>query len=108
MQRSLIGGTGEGMQDSFDILEEKVKKAAELVRQLRRDNQSLDDELKDGKAKLAEAEKKVAALEDQVGDTVSRGAKLARLTAEIDTMRSEQDEVRTRVAKILTLLESLD
>ncbi len=96
------------MQDSFDILEEKVKKAAELVRQLRRDNQSLDDELKDGKAKLVEAEKKVAALEDQVGDTVGRGAKLARLTAEIDTMRSEQDEVRTRVAKILTLLESLD
>ena len=51
------------MQDSFDILEEKVKKAAELVKKLRRDNKGLDDQLKDSKAKLAEAEKKLREIE---------------------------------------------
>ena len=57
------------MQDSFDILEEKVKKAAELVKKLRKDNKSLDDQLKENKAKLAEAERKLAALEAQIGGT---------------------------------------
>jgi predicted RNase H-like nuclease (RuvC/YqgF family) len=108
MQRSLIGDTGEGMQDSFDILEERVKTAAELVRKLRRDNQGLEDQLKENKARLAEAEARVSALEEQAGDTVGRGANLAQLTAEIETMKGEQDEVRTRVARILALLESLD
>ena len=69
------------MQDSFDILEEKVKKAAELVKKLRRDNKSLDDQLKDSKAKLAEAEKKLAALEAQMGDAAGNAAKIDGLTA---------------------------
>src|SRR6185369_2532883 len=81
-QRSLIGDTGEGMQDSFDILEEKVKKAAELVKKLRRDNKSLDDQLRDSKAKLAEAEKKLAALEAQMGDAAGSAAKIEGLNAE--------------------------
>ena len=96
------------MQDSFDILEEKVKKAAELVKKLRKDNKSLDDQLKDNKAKLAEAEKKLVALEAQMGDAAGNAEKINGLTAEIETLRGEQDQVRTRVAKIVTLLESLD
>jgi predicted RNase H-like nuclease (RuvC/YqgF family) len=108
VQRSLIGGTGEGMQDSFDVLEEKVKKAAELVKRLRKDNKHLDDQLKDSKAKLIEAEKKLAALEAQMGDAAGHAAKVDSLVAEIETLKNEQDQVRTRVARIVTLLESLD
>ena len=96
------------MQDSFDILEEKVKKAAELVKKLRRDNKGLDDQLKDSKAKLAEAEKKLAALEAQMGDAAGHAAKIDGLTTEVATLRGEQEQVRTRIAKIVTLLESLD
>ena len=96
------------MQDSFDILDEKVKKAAELVKKLRRDNKGLDDQLKDNKAKLAEAEKKLTALEAQMGDAAGASEKIDGLTAEIETLRGEQEQVRTRVAKIVTLLESLD
>ena len=44
----------------LDVLEEKVKKAADLVKKLRKDNKSLDEQLKDNKAKLADAEKKLA------------------------------------------------
>lgn len=96
------------MQDSFDILEEKVKKAADLVRKLRKDNKSLDDQLKENKAKLADAEKKLAALEAQVGDVAGSAAKVDELVAEIETLKGAQDQVRTRVAKIVSLLESLD
>ena len=96
------------MQDSFDILEEKVKKAAEVVKNLRRDNQSLDHQLKENKATLLEAERKLSALEAQTGDDASSAAKIDGLTAEIETLKSERDQERTRVAKIVTLLESLD
>jgi predicted RNase H-like nuclease (RuvC/YqgF family) len=96
------------MQDSFDILEEKVKKAAELVKKLRRDNKSLDDQVRDHKAKLAEAEKKLLALEAEMGDAASHAAKIEGLTAELETLRGEQEQVRTRVGKIVALLESLD
>ena len=61
------------MQDSFDVLEEKVKKAAELVKKLRKENKTLDEQLKDHKARLAEAEKKLAALEAQIGDAAGDG-----------------------------------
>jgi predicted RNase H-like nuclease (RuvC/YqgF family) len=108
MQRSLIGDRGEGMQDSFDILEEKVKKAAELVKKLRKDNKHLDDQLKDSKAKVLEAEKKLAALEAQMGDAGGQAEKIDGLTAEIEILKGEQEQVRSRVAKIVTLLESLD
>lgn len=96
------------MQDSFDILEEKVKKAAELVKKLRKDNKTLDEHLKEQKAKLAEAEKKLAALEAQMGDAAGNAAKVDELLAELQTLKNEQEQVRTRVAKIVTLLESLD
>jgi len=96
------------MQDSFDILEDKVKKAAELVKKLRRDNKGLEDQLKDSKAKLAEAEKKLSALEAQMGDAAGHAAKIDGLTNEVATLRGEQEQVRTRVAKIVALLESLD
>lgn len=96
------------MQDSFDILEEKVKKAADLVKRLRKDNKSLEDQLKDNKARLAEAEKKLSGFEQQLGDSAGSAAKIDALTAEIASLRSDQDQVRTRVAKIVSLLESLD
>ena len=96
------------MQDSFDILEERVKKAAELVKKLRKDNKSLEDQLKESRARLAEAENKLLAFEQQLGDSAGHAAKVDALTAEIASLKSDQDQVRTRVAKIVSLLESLD
>ncbi len=46
------------MQDGFELLEEKVKKAAELVKKLRRENKSLEDDLTKSKWKVQEAEKR--------------------------------------------------
>ena len=43
-----------------------------------------------------------------MGDAAGNSAKIDGLTAEIETLRGEQEQVRTRVAKIVTLLESLD
>ena len=96
------------MQDSFDILEERVKKAAELVKKLRKDNKSLEDQLKESRARLAEAENKLLAFEQQLGDSAGNAARIDALTAEIASLKSDQDQVRTRVAKIVSLLESLD
>ena len=87
------------MQDSFDILEEKVKKAAELVRKLRKENKSLDEQVREARTKLAEAEKKLAALEAEVGASSGDAEKLEALTTELETLKSERDQIRARVTK---------
>ena len=48
------------MEDGFELLEEKVKKAADLVRRLRRENKDLEGDLAKIKPRLQEAEKKPA------------------------------------------------
>ena len=56
----------------------------------------------------AEGEKELLAFEQQLGDSAGNAAKIDALTAEIASLKSDQDQVRTRVAKIVSLLESLD
>lgn len=96
------------MQDSFDVLEEKVRKAAELVRKLRKENKQLDEQLKDNKGRLAAAEKKLAELESQAGAAASGAAEVEGLNAQLATLKTERDQVLSRVTKIVSLLEALD
>jgi FtsZ-binding cell division protein ZapB len=51
------------MDNAFDQLEEKVKKAAEVVKALRHENKTLQDELGRIRPRLQEVEKTVAAME---------------------------------------------
>ena len=46
------------MQDSFEMLESRVRKAADLVQRLRGENAGLNEDLDQARKKLAEAEKR--------------------------------------------------
>jgi uncharacterized protein involved in exopolysaccharide biosynthesis len=96
------------MDDSFKLLEEKVKKAAELVRRLREENRGLGEELGRVRPRLAELEKSIQSLEKQRGASADETRKLEALAAEVQRLRDERTEVRQRIARLVEVLEGLD
>ena len=103
------------MENSFDLLEEKVRKAAELVRKLRKDNLGLEEQVAEGKRRmqdaekrLHDAEKKLHASEKEHGASVDLSKELDVLNREVKALRHEREEVRTRIAKLVEVLETLD
>ena len=81
------------MESGFDQLEQKVRKAADVVRSLRTENKSLQEELAKLKGRPAPPE-----------DT----RKLDALGKEIEGLRAERDEIRRRIGKLVQVLDALD
>jgi predicted RNase H-like nuclease (RuvC/YqgF family) len=96
------------MDESFDVLEEKVRKAAELVKRLRKENRALDEDLGKARARLEAAEKRLAALEKDAGASHDHGQKLDALGQQLKALQLERGEVRSRIAKLVEVLDSLD
>lgn len=96
------------MEDGFVLLEEKVRKAADLVRRLRKANKELEDDLGKLRPRAQEAEKKLEALEKQRSAAAEEGKKLETLNQELDALKAEREEVRQRVARLVEVLEGLD
>jgi predicted nucleic acid-binding Zn-ribbon protein len=94
------------MENGFELLEEKVRRAAELVKELRGENRRLQEEVQRHQGRLAEAERRMEGGErhrpaDQAG-------KLDALKQEIQTLRQEREEVRRRIARLVEVLEGLE
>jgi len=53
------------MEHGFDVLEEKVRRAAELVVRLRKENKALLEDMAKAKGRLQDAEKRISALEKE-------------------------------------------
>jgi chromosome segregation ATPase len=94
--------------DGFELLEEKVKKAAELVKKLRRENKTLEDDLTKARWKLQEAEKRLDAVEAEVKAQSGKGGDVLGLTAELQALKDEREEVKKRIAKLVDVLDGLD
>ncbi len=85
-------------------LEERILKAVELVSQLRKDNAALTEARDQALASLAVAEKQIEALRSSSQEAQGESE---RLTAELETLRGEQKQVRQRVEKLLEMIDSL-
>jgi predicted RNase H-like nuclease (RuvC/YqgF family) len=96
------------MEDSFVLLEEKVHKAADLVKRLRKENKALTDEAARSKSSLQDAEKKLAALQKEKAQSSEQGDAVDKLRSEVGQLQKERTEVRNRIAKLVELLEGLD
>ena len=117
--------------DTFALLEDKVRKAAALVRELRQRNQSLERELPDLKKRnqrleeelpelrtrvqelqkaLSAAEKipPAAADEGLAGRLSAASAQLASAERELKGLRQEREEVRIRIARLMETLDGLE
>jgi predicted RNase H-like nuclease (RuvC/YqgF family) len=96
------------MDNAFDQLEEKVKKAAEVLRRLRQENKTLQDELGRIRPRLQEVEKTVQAMEKGRGASAEEGRRAEALAQEIKDLRAEREEIRRRIAKLVQVLDGLD
>ena len=96
------------MDDSFKLLEEKVKKAAELVRRLREENRGLTEEIGKVRPRLQELEKSIQSLEKHKSASADESRKLDALAGEVQRLREERTEVRERIARLVEVLDGLE
>ena len=92
------------MDDHFELLEQKVQKAAARLSELKQENTNLRAELRAATARAEKAER------------VGRGAsqpsagadELAQARAAVAALTSQRQEIRARIGKLLELLERLE
>ena len=96
------------MQDSFELLEEKVRRAAELVKTLRQENKELEQQRQKAEARLKEAEKGLQGLEKQKGAAGADHKRAEALDHEVATLRHEREEIRKRIARLVEVLDELE
>ena len=83
--------------DSLASLEEQILRAVEMVSALRQEKEALARKLDE-----AEAEKETA-----LERAAEAGARFERVTQELETLRTERKQVRTRIEKLKDQLELL-
>jgi predicted RNase H-like nuclease (RuvC/YqgF family) len=96
------------MDNAFEVLEEKVRKTAELVRRLRKEKAELEEERGGLRARLKEAEQGLASLEKQRHASAAEGREAEALGREVKVLRAEREEVRQRIGKLVDILDGLD
>jgi predicted nucleic acid-binding Zn-ribbon protein len=89
------------MDKTFDLLEERIRKTATVVERLRKENTTLEQELKTTRRKLEDAEKRPKTAAPDAG-------RVATLEGELGQLRQERDEIRTRIARLVEVLEKID
>jgi FtsZ-binding cell division protein ZapB len=94
VKKNKEGEGNGGEQEILTRLSERVEKAVSVIQELRRENTAL-------KARVDAAEAKVK-------DHDEASERLTSLEEECERFRRERDEVRMRIEKILTNIESLD
>ncbi len=96
------------MENGFELLEQKVRKAAELVRRLQGENKLLRTDLGQAQARFKEAEKRLQGTEKRGGSSAEEGRQLEVLGRELKALRQERADVRARIAKLVEILDGLD
>ncbi|HET6899498.1 MAG TPA: hypothetical protein VFK70_14180 [Vicinamibacteria bacterium] len=100
--------------DTFSLLEDKVRKAASLVRELRQRNQSLEEELPEVRKRAQRLEQELPELRTRVQDlqralqAAENARKLVASEQEVKTLRQEREEVRVRIARLMEVLDGLE
>ena len=112
--------------DTFTLLEDKVRKAAALVRELRQRNQGLEQELPEVRKRAQRLEQELPELRTRVqelqkalqaaerapapaSDQAAEDArKLAAIELEVKSLRQEREEVRLRIARLMETLDGLE
>ncbi len=87
--------------NQLDMLEQRVIKATEIIRTLRRDR---DEAL----AKLGEATASLARLTKETKDGDRERGELEEVTRHLEVLQQERQAVRGKVQKMLDLMSCLD
>jgi FtsZ-binding cell division protein ZapB len=95
------------MEEGFEMLEEKVRKAADLVKRLRKANHDLEEERTRLGSRVREAEKRLDQLEKQKG-AADGGPRRDALAEEVAALRHEREEIRRRIGRLVEVLDGLE
>jgi hypothetical protein len=93
------------MDDSFELLEQRVQKAAARLRELKAENAALRAEVQAASARADKAERAARAAAQQ---PAGAGDELARAQAAARELTAEREQIRARIARLLELLERLE
>ena len=85
----------------LDLLEQKIVKATELIRSLRREKDA-------ALAKARDLEKSLAAAQSQILATEKGREERKGLTEQIDVLREERQAIRGRVNQMLEMMAGLE
>ena len=96
------------MENGFEQLEAKVKKAADLVKKLRQQNQDLERELSRVRPRLDDAERSLASLQKEKGASADQAKKLDTITRQLEQLQGEREEIKKRIGKLVEVLDSLE
>jgi predicted nucleic acid-binding Zn-ribbon protein len=89
------------MDKTFDLLEERIRKTATVVERLRKDNATLEQELKTARRKLEEADKRPKGAAPDAG-------RVSALEGEVGQLRQEREEIRTRIGRLVEILDKIE
>jgi predicted RNase H-like nuclease (RuvC/YqgF family) len=95
------------VEDSFKLLEERIHKAAQRLKELSAEAQALRAELGQAKARAEKAEKALAEAVASPGADPEEGQRAEAVSRELSTLKRERSEIRARIAKLVGVLESL-
>lgn len=87
--------------ENLDLLEDRVRRIAELVRSLRHDNEELRDRLREAEARLKSSAEATATWQEER----KRSEEVAR---QLRLLQEERQEIRGRVSKMLETFSSID
>ena len=85
----------------LDLLEQKIVKATELIRSLRREREATQTKLRD-------LEKALTAAQAQNQASEKGKEELKDLSEQIDVLREERQEIRGRVNQMLEMMAGLE
>jgi predicted RNase H-like nuclease (RuvC/YqgF family) len=98
----------EKVDKGFELLEQKVRKAAELVKRLQGENKALGTQLAEAQSRLKQAARDLEAAEKRREPSAEEARKLEALQREVQDLRGEREEIKTRVARLVEVLDTLD
>jgi chromosome segregation ATPase len=98
---------GVNVDDSFKLLEDRVHRAADRLKELTAEAQSLRAELAQARGRAEKAERALAETEGRRGRDAEEAKRADALAAEVKALRQEREEIRQRVEKLVELLGSL-
>lgn len=85
----------------IDLLEQKVVKATELIRTLRRDKETLQGQLHEAREGLARARQEAAGSEKQLRE-------FEEAHQQLEVLREERQAIRGRVSRMLEMMAGLE
>ena len=100
----VIGGS---VEDGFKVLEERIQRAAERLKELTAETKSLRAEAARANERAERAEKELATLKARASSSGAEAEKAEALAREVKTLRAEREELLARVEKLAGLLDRL-